>query len=313
MNESSNKLGDLLSEQDLNLYYSLEYPFNLSILHKALKLKLELDPEYEVWVPFVYYGYKDKQVLKPYKMFISNQGRVWSFKKNKKVGRTIPVMLDEYPRLMVDNGKERSKVSLHRSLGCSFIPLTCAGHPKDFEVNHIDGVKTNFGLGNLEWLTKSGNMTHAVETGLLVVASGLEHYAVKPVKGVVVAGEFEGYSFVLCGKKEAKASGFDPSKIFGSVDSGFRKHRSCQFLAATDEEIKNLPRGLNNEVKDSLSSTNPYVTTKLIATHIDTGERITIVGRKALKNMNFHSRLVADVIAQKRISYKGYTFERVPL
>lgn len=313
MNESSNKPEDLLSEQDLNLYYSLEYPFNLSILHKALKAKLELDPEYEVWVPFVYYGYIDKQVLKPYKMFISSKGRVWSFKKNKHTGRLIPWMMEEYPRLMVDNGKQRNKVPLHRALACSFVPLEIPGHPKDLQVNHMDGVKSNFDLFNLEWTTGQGNVRHARETGLLISPVGIDHYAVKPVKGVVVAGEFKGYSFVICGKKEAEASGFDATRIFGSVGSGFRKHKSCQFSMATPEDLKTLPHGLNDEVKNNLFSINPYVTTKLLATHIETGEQIVIVGRKELKNMNFHRRLVADVIAQKRSSYKGYTFERIPL
>lgn len=81
-------LNDLFSTEGLLLYEKTEYPFNLSILHAALKDKLEEDPDYEVWVPLVYYTCKQYKrsknwpdVIKPYQVVISNKGNVRSLEK----------------------------------------------------------------------------------------------------------------------------------------------------------------------------------------------------------------------------------------
>lgn len=44
--------------------------------------------------------------------------------------------------------------------------------PKNYEVNHIDGCKTNNRLNNLEIVTKSENQKHAIRTGLQPVFNG---------------------------------------------------------------------------------------------------------------------------------------------
>jgi hypothetical protein len=56
------------------------------------------------------------------------------------------------------------KYLVHRLVALTF--LECPGDPKDFQVNHKDGVKANNALDNLEWMTVSENATHAYESGL---------------------------------------------------------------------------------------------------------------------------------------------------
>ena len=46
--------------------------------------------------------------------------------------------------------------------------------PDDLEVNHIDGVKSNNRLSNLELLTGSDNIKHAYRTGLAISVKGEE-------------------------------------------------------------------------------------------------------------------------------------------
>lgn len=66
------------------------------------------------------------------------------------------------------NNQGRS-FNIHRLVAEHFIP-----NPDNLpEVNHKDGVRTNNDVGNLEWVTSSGNSYHAVRTGLRVYSNRL--------------------------------------------------------------------------------------------------------------------------------------------
>ena len=60
------------------------------------------------------------------------------------------------------NGK-RSVRTVHRLVAAAFVK----GFFPGAIVNHLDGTRDTNTAGNLEWVTHSGNMTHASRTGVL--------------------------------------------------------------------------------------------------------------------------------------------------
>lgn len=75
---------------------------------------------------------------------------------------------DGYPVLTLGNarGGGRRNARVHRIVCEAFVPNP-EGKP---EVNHIDGVKTNNNVSNLEWATRSEQMLHAHRMGLKSLA-----------------------------------------------------------------------------------------------------------------------------------------------
>lgn len=90
---------------------------------------------------------------------VSRDGTIINDRNNIKVPQETSngyLKVDLY-----DNGKKSSK-RIHRLVAEAYIP-----NPYNKpDVNHKDGNKHNNSVDNLEWVTKSENMTHAYQTGL---------------------------------------------------------------------------------------------------------------------------------------------------
>jgi len=83
-----------------------------------------------------------------------------------RFGREISHQMSNngYVRVELWTDGKGKKHLLHRLLAQAFIP-----NPDNKpQVNHIDGVKDNNDLRNLEWVTQSENQLHAYATGLQV-------------------------------------------------------------------------------------------------------------------------------------------------
>ena len=90
---------------------------------------------------------------------------------NKK-GQELKPRLDKkgYWRLMIRDitGKARHQF-IHRLIAITYIP-----NPMNRPcINHINGIKTDNSINNLEWCTQSENIKHAFKTGLKIPHSRL--------------------------------------------------------------------------------------------------------------------------------------------
>lgn len=100
-----------------------------------------------------YFNFKDRR----YK--VSSNGDIVSLSSNTMLKQRIDT--DGYPIVTLGN-KGRTSRRVHRLVAENFID-----NPNMYkEVNHIDGVKTNNFVDNLEWCTRSENVQHAFDNGL---------------------------------------------------------------------------------------------------------------------------------------------------
>lgn len=321
--ERFNKLESLLTKEENGKYQNLVYPFNLRVITTALKRKLEQDPEYEVFIPATYYRHKDMirlgctLLVQPRKLFISNRGRILSTRGETPKILKQTISKAGYPSISLKFGPKSAVLSVHRILACSFIQMPDHlpnPHPNNLFVNHINGDKEDPHFSNLEWTTPSENSLHAYSIGIHAKTFGFDNHLTKPVKGVIKKGKYKGYQFILAGIADCDAHGFRNEVITSCCKGKGKTHRNCAFSYATEEEIKTLPRGLDEKMLKDIDSHDPHVKFEIIAINKNTGDEKLITGGKAeLIELGFIPCCVSNVMAGRANSHKNHYFKQVPL
>ncbi|AEZ66360.1 HNH endonuclease [Pectobacterium phage phiTE] len=126
--------------------------------------------------------------------------------------------------LSLGKGKSKRK-RVHRLVAENLIP-----NPRGLpQVNHKDGDKSNPCGDNLEWTDNSGNVQHAVDTGLLIHERGVKAnrfeattFAINIDSGEIVS--------IMRGNQEMKESGFDYRLVSAVFHGKRRSHRGCVFF-----------------------------------------------------------------------------------
>ena len=90
----------------------------------------------------------------------SEDGRIWSYSSKKFLKPSTH--RDGYLKLTLSKNGKVTTNQIHRLVAQAFI-----ANPDNLPmVNHIDGIKDNNNVSNLEWVSHIGNMRHAMDAGL---------------------------------------------------------------------------------------------------------------------------------------------------
>ena len=112
--------------------------------------------------------------------FVNEQGDVFSTKSGD-IKKLKTAMGGRYLSVVIWNNHKRKVMSVHRLVAETFIP-----NPDNRpEVNHKNGIKWDNRVENLEWVTKSENMNHAILNGLSN-SIGETHYGAKLTEEQVI-------------------------------------------------------------------------------------------------------------------------------
>lgn len=94
---------------------------------------------------------------------ITSNGDLYSLYKNKNKLMSSRVDSTGYLRLTLSKNGKETKFSVHRLIALSFIP-----NPENKPcVNHINAIKTDNRIENLEWCSYKENLIHAQNLGLM--------------------------------------------------------------------------------------------------------------------------------------------------
>lgn len=179
---------------------------------------------HEEWRPVV--GFEGKYE-------VSNMGRVKSLAYGRE--RILRQNRHTHGYLTVCPGGRKHEL-VHRIVAQAFLgPI-----PEGMEVNHIDGDKRNNWLDNLEYVTRRGNMRHAVDTGLML-RKGEQNPAAKVSNAQMKAA----YALVAAGVPAIDAA----AKVGVPIHSLRSMLAGCHWKSLGLPPIKGAPR---NRVPESI-------------------------------------------------------------
>lgn len=207
---------------------------------------------------------------------ISNKGRVRSLKNN--VIR-IPDCTNGYARIRL--AKEKSKRMVHRLVAEAFIP-----NPSNYpQVNHINGIKTDNRVENLEWCTALGNFTHSVE----ILGHNLRNFTYEKAQQIredVMNGKYKSI------REIARENNVGRDCIVDLLNNETYKTKNSKpidkFKRKTDREKCELSQETIDEIRHKYND-NRLLTLRDLSNEYDVSQKIIfdIISNKIYKDENY--------------------------
>lgn len=307
---------DLLSPRTNALIGNLDYEGKKRIYFKKLQNLVEIDPEIEVYLPVVYFPYSISTSKRSNRIFaellISNKGNIFNLKYFKKMKCSLST--HKYKVY----GLSGYAMLTHRMVASTWIPKPESLNVMEYselEVNHLNGVKDDPRVVNLEWCTPQQNKLHAKKTGLLITHSNIDHPTAIPMKGTVIdIPEHKGKKIFVCGREDCLSVGISNKVLYKIRSGSVNTYRGCKWEPITKEEFirdyKKPDEGLLAAVKaydykrtGKKSNRSDKVVWEL--THVRTGNVKYISGTIEMKRLGFEC---SNMHRQLRLGkpYKNY-------
>jgi hypothetical protein len=158
---------------------------------------------------------------------VTEDGRVFSIKRNKWCKNTL-MKVGYYATTLRDANNNKKTMLLHRIVAMTFIHNT-ENKPC---VNHLNGIKTDNRVRNLEWSTYAENNKHAHKTGLNYISQSNKIEASRTAKekfSKIVLDTQTGI-FYNSAREAAKAINVNSNTLHGRLN-GHKKNNTSLIYA----------------------------------------------------------------------------------